>query len=276
MHKQYTSVSLDCSKLLTNAYSTSFSLGIFSLNKRNHAAIYAIYGFVRLADEIVDTFLEQDKKTLLKEFKNETYQSIQNKISLNPILHSFQWVVNTYQIDHSFIEAFFNSMEMDLTDHDYTLELYNKYIYGSAEVIGLMCLRIFCHSNSKEFDSLKIYAQHLGAAFQKINFLRDLKSDYQDRGRVYFPTINYSTFNNLEKKEIEKDIAIDFNKGFEGIKKLPNEVRFGVYLAYQYYFSLLNKIKKYDVDAIKSDRIRIANAQKLFIYLKAKVTYPFI
>lgn len=276
MHKQYTSVSLDCSKLLTNAYSTSFSLGIFCLNKKNHAAIYAIYGFVRLADEIVDTFLEQDKKTLLEEFKKETYNSIENKISLNPILHSFQWVVNEYQIDHSFIEAFFYSMEMDLTDQEYTLDLYNKYIYGSAEVIGLMCLRIFCHSNPIEFDSLKIYAQHLGAAFQKINFLRDIKSDYFDRGRVYFPTIDYTTFTTLEKKEIEKDIEIDFNKGFEGIKKLPKDVRFGVYLAYQYYFSLFNKIKKYDVDAIKADRIRIPNIQKIFIYIKSKVTYPFI
>jgi phytoene/squalene synthetase len=276
MHKQYTSVSLACSKLLTNAYSTSFSLGIFSLHKKNHEAIYAIYGFVRLADEIVDTFLEQDKKTLLEKFKKDTYDAIADGISLNPILHSFQWVVNAYQIDHSFIEAFFYSMEMDLTDHTYDKNLYEKYIYGSAEVIGLMCLKIFCNNNNTSFKKLQPYAQHLGAAFQKINFLRDLKSDYEERGRVYFPNVQYETFNNIEKVEIEKDIEIDFNKGLEGIKKLPIEAKFGVFLAHQYYLALLNKIKLNDVEALKANRIRISNPQKLFIYITSKIRFYFI
>jgi 15-cis-phytoene synthase len=212
----FSQVSFECSKLITQRYSTSFSLGIRMFAKELREPIYAIYGFVRFADEIVDTFHEKDKKTLLAEFRNETFKAINNQISLNPVLHSFQYVVNTYDIDHDLIHAFLDSMEMDLEKTTYYDESeYKRYIYGSAEVVGLMCLKIFLKGNADEYDKLKPYACALGSAFQKINFLRDMKSDYDERGRVYFPGINFKYFSEIDKKAIEEDIQKEFTEAYK-------------------------------------------------------------
>lgn len=243
-------------------------MGIKTLNKKFHKPIYAIYGFVRFADEIVDSFYNQNQKNLLQEFKKETYSSIRRKMSLNPILNSFQICVNKYKIPEDLIESFLYSMEMDLNKKKYNKVNYEKYIYGSAEVVGLMCLKIFCKKES-EYKSLKKYAKSLGSAFQKINFLRDLKSDYKDRGRLYFPNVNYSTLENKEKKIIEKNILNDFNNGLIGIKKLPKEAKFGVFLTYKYYLKLFKKISDLDTEIIKQKRIRISNISKLIIFVKS-------
>jgi phytoene/squalene synthetase len=264
----YLQVSLDASKRLTQAYSTSFSSGIRTLDKEYHEAIYAIYGFVRLADEIVDTFYEQDQTDLLARFRQDTYQAIEEKISLNPILHSFQWAVNTFHMERDLIDAFLYSMEMDLTDQDYDVDLYKKYIYGSAEVVGLMCLRVFCAGDIVEYERLKPDACALGSAFQKINFLRDIKSDFEDRGRVYFPGIDYEQFTDLQKKEIEADIQKDFDAGLRGIENLPKKAKKGVLLAYEYYIRLFEKIKQVPVERLKSERIRVPDWEKLLIYLR--------
>lgn len=266
-----------CSKLITNAYSTSFSLGIRTLHKSYHPFIYAIYGFVRYADEIVDTFHEQDKRVLLEQFRNDTYQSIKKGISLNPVLHSFQDVVNQFDIDHELIEAFLVSMKMDLTKKEYTDEDYQTYIYGSAEVVGLMCLKVFCHGDEKEYQSLLAPAKHLGAAFQKVNFLRDIKSDYDERGRVYFPGVDFKDFSSQEKKSIEEDIRNDFKLALSGIKRLPKGVRAGVYLAYIYYTVLFKKIKGLPPEKVKAQRIRVPNLRKLTLlilcYFRHKADY---
>jgi len=264
----YLQVSLDASKRLTQAYSTSFSSGIRTLDKEYHEAIYAIYGFVRLADEIVDTFYEQDQADLLARFRQDTYQAIEEKISLNPILHSFQWAVNTYHMERDLIDSFLYSMEMDLTDRDYDVALYKQYIYGSAEVVGLMCLRVFCAGDLSEYDRLKPDACALGSAFQKINFLRDIKSDFEDRGRVYFPGIDYETITEQQKKEIEADIQLDFDAGLRGIENLPKKAKKGVLLAYEYYIRLFEKIKQVPVERLKSERIRVPDWEKLLIYLR--------
>ena len=264
----YLQVSLDASKRLTQAYSTSFSSGIRTLDKEYHEAIYAIYGFVRLADEIVDTFYGQDQANLLARFRQDTYQAIEEKISLNPILHSFQWAVNTYHMERELIDAFLYSMEMDLTDRDYDEALYKQYIYGSAEVVGLMCLRVFCAGDLAEYERLKPDACALGSAFQKINFLRDIKSDFEDRGRVYFPGIDYQQFTELQKKEIEADIQADFDAGLRGIENLPKKAKKGVLLAYEYYIRLFEKIKQVPVERLKSERIRVPDWEKLMIYLR--------
>ena len=264
----YLQVSLDASKRLTQAYSTSFSSGIRTLDKEYHEAIYAIYGFVRLADEIVDTFYGQDQASLLTRFRQDTYQAIEEKISLNPILHSFQWAVNTYHMERELIDAFLYSMEMDLSDRDYDEALYKQYIYGSAEVVGLMCLRVFCAGDLSEYERLKPDACALGSAFQKINFLRDIKSDFEDRGRVYFPGIDYNNFTESEKKEIEADIQADFDAGLRGIQNLPKTARKGVLLAYEYYIRLFEKIKQVPVERLKSERIRVPDWEKLLIYLR--------
>jgi len=245
-------------------------LGIKTLNKKFHEPIYAIYGFVRFADEIVDSFYDQNQKKLLEEFKKETYSSIKREMSLNPILNSFQICVNKYKIPEDLIDSFLYSMEMDLNKKQYNNVNYEKYIYGSAEVVGLMCLKIFCKKESK-YKSLKKYAKRLGAAFQKINFLRDLKSDYKDRGRLYFPNVNYSSLNNKEKKMIENNILSDFNSGLIGIKKLPKEAKFGVYLTYKYYLKLFKKISNIDAEIIKQKRIRISNFSKFIIFIKSFV-----
>lgn len=265
--KLFNQTTFECSKLITNRYSTSFSLGIKSLDKKFHGPIYAIYGFVRYADEIVDTFHDKDRACLLSDFKAQTYEAIEKQISLNPVLHCFQIVVNEYQIDHALIEAFLHSMEMDLQDIDYQQATYNEYIYGSAEVVGLMCLKVFCKGDGVECQRLTPAAKRLGAAFQKVNFLRDIKSDYYDRGRVYFPGVDFKQFSIADKKAIEADIQEDFDRAYEGIVQLPKEVRWGVFLAYTYYLQLFDKIKRFAPDKILETRVRVSNSKKLFLLL---------
>jgi phytoene/squalene synthetase len=267
MKQLFDDISQEMSRLTTKRYSTSFSLGISFLHKDLHKPIYSIYGFVRFADEIVDSFHGFDKQRLLSDFKEETYKSISEGISLNPILNSFQWVVNKYDIPHELIETFLNSMEMDLSDHVYDKSTYDKYILGSAEVVGLMCLKIFVEGNNSEYERLKPLAMKLGSAFQKINFLRDLKADYQELGRTYFPGINMDEFNATVKKEIEADIEVDFKLGLDGIKMLPHKARFGVYMAYKYYFKLFKKIKQTQAEVILTERVRIPNRRKFRILL---------
>ncbi len=260
-----------CSKLVTELYSTSFSLGIKTLNKKFHGPIYGIYGFVRYADEIVDTFHNFDKKVLLERFKNDTFLALEEGISLNPILHSFQQVVHQFKIDRELIDAFLYSMEMDLMNVKYDAEKYNEYIYGSAEVVGLMCLKVFVEGDEKLFDSLKKDAQSLGAAFQKVNFLRDLKSDFQDKGRVYFPEVDFSNFSGDAKLAIEADIQKDFDNALRGILNLPIGAKNGVYLAYVYYLKLFKKIQKTSASRIQHERIRVNDIVKFTLLAKTLV-----
>jgi len=264
-------VSHDCSRLTTERYSTSFSSAIRLLHKDLRGPIYDIYGLVRFADEIVDTFHGYDKASLLASFKQETYIAIDQAISLNPILHSFQITVNKYNIDKDLIEAFFKSMEFDLNKSTYDANGYAEYIYGSAEVVGLMCLYVFCDGDKVEYEKLKPSAQALGAAFQKVNFLRDVKADYQQLNRVYFPGVDFRDFTDKMKAEIEADIQNDFNAAYEGITKLPLKARFGVYLAYKYYLSLFKKIKAVQPQRILEERIRIPNYQKAWVAAKVVV-----
>ena len=264
-------LSQDCSKITTEKYSTSFSSAIRLLHLDMRTPIFNIYGFVRFADEIVDTFHDFDKATLLQEFKADTYAAIERKISLNPILNSFQLTVNEYKISHELIEAFFKSMEMDLDKATYDSDGYKEYIYGSAEVVGLMCLFIFCQGNKDMYQQLKPYAQSLGAAFQKVNFLRDVKADFQLLSRTYFPGVDFSNFTAAEKRKIEEDIAADFNHAYEGIVQVPAKARFGVYVAYKYYVSLFKKIKKTAPVNILDQRIRIPNYGKVIIVAKASL-----
>ena len=260
-----------CSKATTQKYSTSFYSAIKLLHHEIRTPICNIYGFVRFADEIVDTFHEYNKEELLFEFKKETYAAIKNGISLNPILHSFQKTVRVYNIPHELIEAFFKSMEMDLSKTLYNSSGYKEYIYGSAEVVGLMCLYVFCEGNKTIYEKLKPAAQSLGAAFQKVNFLRDVKSDYEQLNRTYFPGVDFKNFTPAMKKEIEEDIAKDFSDAYEGIVMLPCKAKFGVYVAYKYYLSLFRKIKKTDPSNILEQRIRIPNYGKLYIAAKAGI-----
>lgn len=253
----------ECSKLITQRYSTSFTLGIKTLAKKFHLPIYAIYGFVRYADEIVDTFHDQDKKALLDRFKKDTYEAIEAKISLNPVLHAFQLIVNQYRIDQELIESFLHSMEMDLDFKTYNDSKYQEYIYGSAEVVGLMCLRVFCQGDEAEYQRLKDPACKLGSAFQKVNFLRDLKSDFEERGRVYFPGVDFNRFDAAVKKAIEEDIQKDFDDSLVGIAGLPQGAKLGVKVAYLYYQKLFDKIKKLPPETITQQRVRIPNARKL-------------
>jgi 15-cis-phytoene synthase len=273
----YNLTTLKCSKLITQHYSTSFTLGIQTLHKDLHFPIYAIYGFVRYADEIVDTFHDYPKAELLQRFKEDTYRAIEEKISLNPVLHSFQMVVRQYDIEHELIEAFLHSMEMDLQDQNYNESKYSEYIYGSAEVVGLMCLRVFCNNDNELYERLKQSARSLGAAFQKVNFLRDMKSDYEDRGRVYFPHLNFKQFDSSAKQQIEQDIQQDFDHAYQGIIKLPKKARLGVYLAYAYYLKLFQKIKNANTKQLLSERIRVKNRYKMLIlaksYLKHRLDY---
>lgn len=264
-----------CSRKVTELYSTSFTLGIRALDNRFHDAIYGIYGFVRYADEIVDTFHDWDKSALLARFKADTYEAIDQKISLNPILHAFQLTVHKYQIDNKLIDAFLHSMEMDLFTQNYKQEFYEEYIYGSAEVVGLMCLKVFCEGDNVKFESLKQGARYLGAAFQKVNFLRDMQADYKERGRVYFPDVDFDNFCRNQKDAIEADIQSDFEKAYEGIKMLPEGAKFGVYLAYKYYLNLFKKIRKTEAEKVLHTRIRVSNPKKLGIwasvYLRSNV-----
>jgi len=277
MKKLFDELSYDVSKYTTQKYSTSFSLGILALKPSIRPAVYAVYGYVRLADEIVDSFHGYDKEKLLKRLRSETYQALEDGISLNPILHSFQETVRRYDINKQLIDQFLHSMEMDLYKIDYNSELYKEYIYGSAEVVGLICLQIFTEGDKKHYEKLKPFAMKLGSAFQKVNFLRDLKDDYQILGRTYFPSLNMSVFDNTVKTLIEKEIEEEFKEALQGIKKLPGSSIFGVYLAYRYYLSLFEKIKKTSSQNILQQRIRIANSQKLLLacksYLRYKASY---
>lgn len=275
MKELFDDVSLRCSQMTTHAYSTSFSLGIRCLDKSIRKPICAIYGFVRFADEIVDTFHDYNKKSLLDRFKEDTYRAIDEGISLNPILNSFQLAVNRYNIERELIDQFLYSMEMDLTEREYDQQEFETYILGSAEVVGLMCLHVFCNGNKKQYNELKPYAMKLGSAFQKINFLRDLKDDYVHMGRSYFPGVEMTEFDERSKSEIEKDIEADFKMGYEGIRKLPKCAKFGVYLAYVYYFSLFKKIRRTPSSNVLAKRIRIPNPIKVSIlfstYLKHRL-----
>lgn len=269
----YLENALQCSKETTNKYSTSFSLGVRLLDKSIRDAIYAIYGFVRFADEIVDTFYNYNQHEMLETFKQNTYIAISNGISMNPILHSFQWAVNKYKIDHNLIESFLYSMEMDLTKTNYTHEEYKTYIYGSAEVVGLMCLQVFCYSKPGLYKQLIKPARKLGEAFQKVNFLRDMKSDFVDRGRTYFPNIDFKNFHLHDKSSIEKDIHQDFYEALQGIARLPKNERFGVYLAYSYYLELLHRIHKTPAKELLNGRVRVSDSQKIMILVKSYVTF---
>lgn len=261
-------VSAACSKLTTKAYSTSFSLGIRLLAGKYHAPIYGIYGFVRFADEIVDSFHEYPKAALLADFREQTYRAIKDGISLNPILNSFQQVVHQYHIEQELIDTFLDSMEMDLHQHFYTRSIYEKYILGSAEVVGLMCLKVFTDGNHASYEQLKYPAMKLGAAFQKVNFLRDVRTDSQELGRHYFPQINLNNFSCQDKAAIEAEIEHDFNEALEGIKALPMSSRKGVYLAYAYYRVLFNKIRNLPPQRIMTERVRVANSHKIGIMLQ--------
>jgi 15-cis-phytoene synthase len=258
---------LECSRLITQRYSTSFTLGIKTLDKKYHLPIYAIYGFVRYADEIVDTFHDKDKKYLLDLFKKDTYEAIENKISLNPVLHAFQLIVNQYHIDPDLIEAFLKSMEMDLDFKTYNDSKYHEYIYGSAEVVGLMCLKVFVEGNLEKYNSLKDPACKLGSAFQKVNFLRDIKSDFEERGRVYFPGVDFNNFDKSAKQLIEEDIQKDFDDALDGIKRLPVGAKMGVKVAYLYYQKLFDKIKGLPPEIITQERIRIPNSRKFSLLI---------
>lgn len=275
MMQLFHDVSQLCSKITTEKYSTSFSSAARLLHYDLRAPIYNIYGFVRFADEVVDTFHDYEKDALLLQFKHETYQAITRKISLNPILHSFQMTVNDYGIDLHLIEAFFESMQLDIQKKQYDIAEYKQYIYGSAETVGLMCLYIFCEGNKTMYEKLKSAACSLGAAFQKVNFLRDLRTDYQYLNRIYFPECNPMHFSEIDKRRIEADIEKDFAHAYEGILALPLKARFGVYVAYKYYFSLYKKIKKLDPQKILQKRIRIPSYNKIVILAKAGLRSQF-
>ena len=267
--KLYNEVTGLSSKTTTLLYSSSFSSAIKLLHTDLRQPIYDIYGFVRFADEIVDSFHDYDKATLFAQFKKDTYLALEQGISLNPILHRFQLTFNKYTIDLALLEAFLVSMEMDLSKQQYDLNTYQTYIYGSAEVVGLMCLHIFCEGNKEQFEKLKPSAQHLGAAFQKVNFLRDIQADFEGLDRMYFPNCDFSNFTQTDKEIIEADIQADFEEALQGIKKLPAKARFGVYVAFKYYYSLFKKIKKTQPQAILKTRIRIPTPGKIFILAKA-------
>ena len=269
----FDNVSVQCSKITTRAYSTSFSMGIYFLKNELRNPIYSIYGFVRFADEIVDSFHGYDKKYLLEKFKADTYEAIEHRISLNPVLNSFQNVVHKYNVDIKLIETFLASMEMDLDKQNYSKEKYDQYILGSAEVVGLMCLCVFTEGNINMYNELKPFAMKLGAAFQKVNFLRDLKADYTELNRTYFPDVDLSQFSIQSKRKIESEIENDLKEALHGIKKLPASSRGGVYLAYVYYKSLFNKIKRVPAERVLTERIRISNGGKLRLMANSMFQY---
>ena len=271
----YNQTCLECSSLITRRYSTSFSMGIRVFDKKYRSPIYAIYGFVRFADEIVDTFHDFPKKELLDKFRRDTYEAIESGISLNPVLHSFQNVVNKYNIENELIDAFLDSMEMDLNLNAYEDNLYQKYIYGSAEVVGLMCLRVFVNGDDNMYKHLYASARSLGSAFQKINFLRDIKSDFDERGRVYFPGVDFRSFSLGDKLQIESDIKKDFDDALLGITQLPQGVRFGVYLAYKYYTKLFQKIKSASPTKVKEERIRVKDSRKVVLIFSSAFRLRF-
>ncbi len=267
----YQSTCHECSRLITRRYSTSFSAGIRAFAPAIRGPIYAIYGFVRFGDEIVDTFYDYPQASLLEKFEADTWHALDDRISLNPVLNAFQDVVHTYGIDRDLIKAFLHSMEMDLTRQTYCPEGYDTYIYGSAEVVGLMCLHVFCQGDTSLYQQLGEPARRLGAAFQKINFLRDLKSDFEERGRIYFPGVDFNQFTEEVKKQIEADIYADFQEGYKGILLLPSSSRSGVYLAYIYYLNLFKKIRETPCHILQEKRIRVSDFEKMLLLVKTSV-----
>ena len=273
MKALFDQVAVQASQSVTKIYSTSFFKSVSTLDSSIRDHIHAIYGMVRFADEIVDTFHEYNKAVLLSEFKADTYKAIERQISLNPILNSFQAVVNKYGIDLTLVDQFFYSMEMDLSSIEYNDELYQTYINGSAEVVGLMCLKVFVAGDDASYQELKFYASKLGSAFQKINFLRDLKDDWAGLGRIYFPEIVDKEFTIKQKQKIEKDIELDFQNAYIGVLKLPKTCRFSVYLAYTYYYKLFLKIKTKKVNELMSTRVRVPNYSKIFLYFRSYLAH---
>ncbi len=274
MKSIFDNVSFDCSVKVTKAYSTSFSSAVKMLAPSIRQDIYNIYGFVRFADEIVDTFHDYDKEALFSQFENELNLALNQKISLNPILNSFQHTVNKYNIPMELIDAFMHSMKLDLHKTVYTtVEEYNQYIYGSADVVGLMCLKVFVNGDNQKYEELKHSAMRLGSAFQKVNFLRDLKADYEDLSRTYFPNTDLSRLDETSKQQIIAEIQADFDAGFEGIQKLPIDAKFGVYTAYIYYKKLLSKLKKTPSLEIKNTRIRVPDYEKVGLLAKCYLNY---
>lgn len=271
MRALFDTYSFKASKHVTKSYSTSFYAGVRFLDKKIRDDIHGIYGFVRFADEIVDTFHEQNKEELLDEFVVDTYKAIERKISLNPILNSFQMVVNKYNIDHALIDQFLHSMRMDLNPLDYTQESYEEYILGSAEVVGLMCLKVFVYGDEEEYQRLKPFAMKLGSAFQKINFLRDMKDDFKELGRIYFPGVDMEGLSLEDKKRIEEEIQLEFDDAFVGIKQLPKSSRLGVYVSYVYYTKLLRKIKRKTAKDLLDERVRVPNNTKVLLFAKSYV-----
>ena len=269
--KIFDAISLECSKKTTKVYSTSFSLAIKLLSKEYQNAIYSIYGFVRLADEIVDSFHDYDKRKLLNEFRYSTIDALEKNISLNPIINSFQNAIKKYNIEWTLVDSFLESMEYDLSNQDCDEKAYKKYIQGSAEAVGLMCLQIFTHNKKGNYQQLKKHAESLGSAFQKINFLRDMNEDYSSLNRVYFPNLDIKKFNNDDKKIIEEDIAKDFEDGLIGIRMLDKNAQKGVYLAYKYYMSLFHKIQKIDAHNILEKRVRISNLKKMLLLISSQI-----
>lgn len=273
MKEIFDKLSTQCSEMITKRYSTSFSLGIYFLNSKLRKPIYSIYGFVRVADEIVDSFHDFDKELLLSKFRRDCFEAIEDGISLNPVLNAFQHVVNTYHIERELIELFLDSMEMDLKQEEYTPEKYDKYILGSAQVVGLMCLRVFTNGNKAQYEELKNSAMQLGSAFQKVNFLRDVNADYYSLSRTYFPNVNLSSFSNNEKRIIEEEIEDEFKQALAGIRKLPSSSKNGVYLAYVYYKKLFNKIKSSSAEKVMKERIRISNPRKFALMFDSIIRY---
>ena len=274
MKSMFDKVSNDCSKLVIKKYSTSFYFSSSLLSKTVRQDIFNIYGFVRLADEIVDTFHDYPKKELLEDFEKELWRSIENKISLNPILNSFQFTVNKYSIPKDLISSFLDSMKMDLEKKEYeSVEEYKKYIYGSADVVGLMCLKVFVGEFENQYDELSEFAISLGSAFQKVNFLRDLKNDSKILNRVYFPSLDMNNFTEESKKEIILEIEKDFKNAVKGIVKLPKNSKFAVYIAYRYYLKLLKKLKRVSSENIVKKRVRIHNLQKFAVIVRSYVKY---
>ena len=274
MKKLFDNVSQDCSRLVTNTYSTSFSLATKMLDTSIRSHIYNIYGFVRFADEIVDSFHDHNKKDLLNSFEADLFLSIKDKISLNPILNSFQLTVNKFEIDHDLIKAFMKSMRLDLEKSNYKTQAeYEEYIYGSADVVGLMCLKVFVKGDRNIYDNLKKPAMALGSAFQKVNFLRDLKDDFQELERNYFPNVDFNNFNESSKLIIVNEIETDFETSLNGILKLPKEARFGVYTAYKYYNKLLDILKRTPSINIQNTRIRVPNYQKMIVFVRCYFKY---
>jgi len=263
------------SERITKSYSTSFSAGIRAFSPLDRSPIYAIYGFVRFADEIVDTFHDHDQELLMLEFRADTKKAIERGISLNPVLHAFQEVVNKYSLDLSLIDAFLDSMAMDLDYDSHVQASYEKYIYGSAEVVGLMCLKVWCKGDLDLYTQLTPEGRALGAAFQKVNFLRDIKDDFDTRGRNYFPGVDFRNFTMEDKMRIENEIQADFDRALLGIRKLPKEVRLGVYIAYKYFYKLFLKIQKSNASTLKEKRIRVNDGRKLMLFATSTLRNQF-